>query len=515
MMTRRTFLIALLQVMLLVLLASCQGPESATPTPFQGGAATIAPPPATPIGVELLRLVTDPANFENAYLQVAGNYRSLPVLACGAAPRRPPASWALEDGEVYVQAAGYDTLLAAVAPQGLPMEVVGQWRRWRGPVGCGKEADITEIWYLDVTRILSPNPIAYSTADPVTIVEVIPTPTPEGGIGGGPLPAGTPIPLQTNTPPAGVTLPSGSPTLPSLLPSATSTRPATSAAATTAAPTLPGIQPTASQTPAAGQATPTVTTGALTGTPPTPGTPGATATSPAGGTPTVAPTTLATVPAGTVVDQGTMEYEDIVKGQIVAGASHRWLFNGNSGDTVFIQAIAATGSNAVLTLRDPQGNPLVNNQNTASADQPEVIADYVLPMSGEFEIIVGNVANAATGYALAIYDANSYPVVFMANLKYGDLLNGSLPSDTDHYWFFSGTAGETITIRVAPSDTSDPFFSLIGPDMTTLVDFVDEKGAGEAEELLGFQLPTTGYYSILVAEGFFAASNYTINLTRQ
>jgi hypothetical protein len=135
-------------------------------------------------------------------------------------------------------------------------------------------------------------------------------------------------------------------------------------------------------------------------------------------------------------------------------------------------------------------------------------------MSGDFSIIVGNSTGTAASYALTIYDSNSYPLVFVGNIKYGDLLNGTLDADSDHYWFFSGTAGETITIRVTPSDDSDPFISLIGPDMTTLVDFVDDNGAGEAEELAAYSLPSTGYYTILVAEGFFAASSYTINLTR-
>jgi hypothetical protein len=512
MLTRGKLALALITLALIVL-AGCQVVGEATPTSFLAGAATIAPPPATPIAVELLRLVMSPAQYENNYVRVSGRYRRLPVVACEGAPRRAPASWALAADELSIQAGGYDTLLAAVAPNELMLEVEGQWRRWRGPVGCGKQAAQTEIWFLDVTRILSPNPIAYQTAPPGATVIAQITPTPESG---GPPPAGTPVAVGTAPPTASAAL-SPTPPLVSTAPSATATRPpagvgtpTATSGASTAAPTTtmaatpgqgtsvasPSPTPTLSSTPgAAGSQTPTATTAA--------------------GTAPATTTSVPTVPSGTVQDMGPIDYEDIVKEVMPAGASHRWLFDGNSGETVFIRAIAATGANATLTLRDPQGNALIAEQNSAAAEQPEVIQNYALPMSGEYAIIVGNSAGNTTSYAMTIYDANSYPLIFVGNVRYGDLVNGSLAADSDQYWFFSGTAGETITIRVTPSDSSDPFISLIAPDLASLVDFIDDNGSGQAEELLNFQLPATGYYSILVAEGFFAASNYSLNLTRQ
>jgi hypothetical protein len=76
-----------------------------------------------------------------------------------------------------------------------------------------------------------------------------------------------------------------------------------------------------------------------------------------------------------------------------------------------------------------------------------------------------------------------------------------------------GTGGDVVTIRVTPGDNSDLFIYLYGPDGTILVDFHNETGEGEAEELLSFTLPDTGFYSILMGEYSFNAATYTISLT--
>jgi hypothetical protein len=87
-----------------------------------------------------------------------------------------------------------------------------------------------------------------------------------------------------------------------------------------------------------------------------------------------------------------------------------------------------------------------------------------------------------------------------------------MQEDNDHFWHVYGTAGETVTIRVTPSDSSDLFIRLFGPNDTLLVDFHDETGDGEVEEILSFTLPETGIYSILVGEFNFGRSDYSIEL---
>jgi hypothetical protein len=69
-----------------------------------------------------------------------------------------------------------------------------------------------------------------------------------------------------------------------------------------------------------------------------------------------------------------------------------------------------------------------------------------------------------------------------------------------------------VTIRVSPTDISDLFIRLFGPNDSLLVDFHNDTGEGEVEELLSFTLPDTGFYSLLLGELNFGASTYTISL---
>lgn len=497
---------------LFLFLSAClPAQETITPTPLTTGAPpTIGPQPAEPIPATIRELVLRPFDYENRYVRVTGNYKPHPPLVCGDAPRRSPASWELTgEEELFLQAGGFDRILRAAASPGLPLTVDGQWRRWRGQSGCGKQAAEIEIWYLDVIEIVSPNPLVYqpqevsalSTVPPAVPTEIdLPFPPSGSETPAGDQPPEPPDALATPTLP-GLPAPTVSgevptqPAGPPMQPTPTFSLPptATSPAATT---------PTVETTPTVDSGTPAATVTADTGTP--------------AGTDTVTPgATVTTAPPGSTADQGPLSFDELIKGQLAANTADLWTFEGSAGEVITITAIAPTDFNIVLTLRDPAGNAIISNQNSSPADQAEAILHYSLPVVGAYELLISEATGQATPYAVAINSISSgFSILQPGNLKYGSDIPSTLPAGVDHYWHFLGTAEETITVRVTVTDQSDLFIALYGPEMEELVTFTDEGLEGESEEFT-YELTMTGYMTVYVAENFFAASNYRITLTKQ
>ncbi|HFQ92944.1 MAG TPA: hypothetical protein ENK32_02965, partial [Anaerolineae bacterium] len=155
---------------LLILMVACSDEPEATPTPF--------PPTPTPqaalrknqaFPVTVQDLLINPEMYRDALVQVTGRYERRPLLVCeSAAETYPsPATWALKDENGMVVSAGeYDDTLRALLPDELTMTVTGYWEEWQGVVGCGKQAESTTLWYLKVTDIVSPSPLAQVTLTP-------------------------------------------------------------------------------------------------------------------------------------------------------------------------------------------------------------------------------------------------------------------------------------------------------------------------------------------------------------
>jgi hypothetical protein len=215
---------------------------------------------ATSIG--FAELNADPALHRDKRIQVTGAFTPVEPATC-LDHNGPPIRWSLVADELQLNAIGFEDVLNQVSP-GIELTVTGIWRVYQGPVGCGKEPPDETVWYLQVDRIVEPNPLVGSGGPALTVVAgtqqsgqtlldndptstpgLTVTPTVES-LGTVPITAGTTV----STPPLTVT--------------ATLTLPATTP--------LPGLSPTSSVTP-----TPSPTTGA--GTPPaTTGTPGGTTT---------------------------------------------------------------------------------------------------------------------------------------------------------------------------------------------------------------------------------------------
>lgn len=214
---------------------------------------------ATP--VTFAQLDDNPGAYEDQVIRVGGAYLKLPPPVCS--PQRGPAfAWSLTNlvqttGDwLRIDAQGFEDVLW-LTPDGTPMTVEGYWRLYEGPLGCGKNAPREALWYLDVLRIVEPNPLpVFAGAGGLTLtpggldVQIMPLATltpagaPTAAVPGTPGPTGAPA---TITPP-------GLPQTPTATPTATGTL-------------APGVTPTITPTPTV---TPTPAASPTAGSPPPP-----------------------------------------------------------------------------------------------------------------------------------------------------------------------------------------------------------------------------------------------------
>ncbi len=236
----------------------------------QGGTRPLKPdrPSATPgelnqnsqaILVTFDELNANPYAFHNQRIRITGSYTPQPKPDCtqykGLLIR-----WALINDNLQLNGYGFEEVLKLV-PSGTTLTVEGIWRLYEGSVGCGKGAPQTLIWYLQVDRIVQPNPLPgfgpapddsiLSPGETPPLEEFEPTPTAEAGTA---VPTPTTIPTMTATPPVEITpitpTPSATFTLP---PSEMTPTPSDSFITNTpdpsASPTTGGTRPATTNTP--------------------------------------------------------------------------------------------------------------------------------------------------------------------------------------------------------------------------------------------------------------------------
>lgn len=482
-------------ILLAALIVSCQGEVPVTETT---PAPTIANLPPQADTTALITLLRNPTFFAGNYLQLSGQYRPIPLAVCSDEGHLSPATWTLVDGEIEIPAAGFDSVLRRLAEPGLPLIVEGRWQKWEGPVGCGRRAPVTEVWYIDVNNIVSPNPITAGQAgEGIASVPIEPTSDIVGGQG---------VITPVNATPS-IVVPTASPTsLPTDTPQPTST-------ATIA---LPGVVATSPTTLGTATATPSPTSSpttqsrGVTTTPSSTATPSTTAT-PGTTTPTVSPTS----DTGEIAEQ--IEFDDLLKKTLAAGDINRWSFDGESGDVVYISVSPITNLDISIELLDPNGATLIS-RNQGASGQVEEINQQSLNTSGEYEILVRSVANSSGDYAIVLQLEDSQPFVsFNGNIDYGESRTNSVPVDVDDMWNFIGTTGDVVTIRVVATGSGDLVLYLNDPDSFE-VEFVDDNstyGPPNDEEIIDqFTLQKSGLFTIGVGESEFKSFGYTLTLER-
>lgn len=201
-----------------------------------------------PLLVNFDDLNDNPADYVNLRVQVSGSYLRLEPVEC-ALFSGPRIEWGLVADGLQLNAKGFEAVVLPIVPANTPMTLEGIWRRYSGPAGCGKEPP-AGLWYLEVERIVQPNPLVAGTGTPAGVLSVTPPPFTDAAtatptlFSSLPPVGGTPIPNVTIVSTIVVGTPIGSPT-------------AVGTAVSTATPTLPSIGGTATVSPTPQVGTPT------------------------------------------------------------------------------------------------------------------------------------------------------------------------------------------------------------------------------------------------------------------
>jgi hypothetical protein len=248
--------------LLFVLVLSACGGNKGELKPFDPDSESGGSFGSQPQLVTFDELQADPESFQNELIRVTGSFFRLPPVEC-LVYTGPGTSWSLISGNLRLDALGFEESLQLVRP-GIELTVDGIFRKYEGPLGCGKRPPDGIAWFLETIQIVQPNPLARV----IGTVEVDQPPI-------------FPPALTSPTPPS--TLPPGVTPSPTI----------------GISPTAPGSIPTATPSPAITVVgTPTATTTAASGTQiPTP-TPSPSST-PVPGTPTTTPTPTSTPGPGT------------------------------------------------------------------------------------------------------------------------------------------------------------------------------------------------------------------------
>jgi len=122
-----------------------------------------SPTPATTMpdlelsNVSFAELNEDPLSYLNQSILVTGDYLPVDTANC-LRYTGPVIRWSLTSENLQLDAVGYERIVRLL-PIGTTMTVEGVWRLYQGPLGCGKGPPEGSAWYLDVKKIVLPNPL--------------------------------------------------------------------------------------------------------------------------------------------------------------------------------------------------------------------------------------------------------------------------------------------------------------------------------------------------------------------
>lgn len=498
---------------LLTLFIACTAEKRPTPTPFaEDGAVEQTPEPATSLAISITDLAADPEAFANRVVEITGRYQRLPLLICETDAQPAPATWQLqaEDGSI-IDVGGFDSQLRSLLPDDLTLTVRGVWQLFEGPVGCGKNAATTQIWYLQVSDILSPSPISQVTLTPIgnasQIAEVgdatavTPTTNEE------------PNPSLTATPIEGGGISESTPTNANT----TATEPANST------PTLTAVTPTGSSG-GGGSSTATATTtnggGGSTATPTftasaTAGSGTVTPTSSSGGggnaTPTPAILTTATRNPN---DFDNIEFDDLTSEVPVlellgAEEAHLWPISFKYDGVVTVTAVSEPTVDLVLEILDP-ADDVVRQANSGGDGALETIAGTQLNVALDYRIRIYNLNGTQGDYCLIFNEEGGFPDKIRGRIAYGETVQDQIEVLAIDYYCFLGAEGEDVNISIVETGSSGDFvLGLFGPP-----DFEGIGNVFTSADIMNAILDEDGMYIIGVLNLEADAAGYMLTLDK-
>ncbi len=212
---------------------------------------------------------------------------------------------------------------------------------------------------------------------------------------------------------------------------------------------------------------------------------------------------------------GEIDFGQSIQSDLPAGSQKVWIFGGAAGEAISVVLIPEGEFDGILELYAPNGEKLVSLDEGFNGDA-EVIAGYVLPLSGDYRLVVSSFAGNGGTYSLSLDrggedTANFYDA---GDLSFGETRQEELRSNEAHAWFFNGRSGDDVTIVVRPLDeTLDIDLWLLDPAIER-INSQDVFLAGEPERLEQ-RLSADGQYLILISDFFGSSGRYEISLSAQ
>lgn len=216
---------------------------------------------------------------------------------------------------------------------------------------------------------------------------------------------------------------------------------------------------------------------------------------------------------GNVMVRGGLEGDRVQAGATLERDVHDlWTFTtaGSRYASLFLQP-EEPHLDLSLTLLGPDRQAVAQVDN-GFAGMIESAADLLLAGPGGYIIEVSDFNGDTGRYNLALTLSDQPQYAGGGQITFGQALQANLSPNGQHYWIFTGVAGQRISIVMEPGETTfDPILELIGPNDRQLV-VLDEGFSGDPELISDLELPVAGEYAILVRSFSPLGGSYSISL---
>jgi hypothetical protein len=211
--------------------------------------------------------------------------------------------------------------------------------------------------------------------------------------------------------------------------------------------------------------------------------------------------------------RGHLEKEELIISSLASNTVDRWRMELTAGDMVTLTVTPGTSASIILTVLDPYGNRLVDEQNLSPAGEVETIKDLTIVGTGKYDLLIHSEQGQKSDYAVMLSDQESNNFVFRGRLIDSQPRSDSLPADTDHFWFIHAHSGGRVTFIVSPDSGSDAYVELYGPSGTRIMT-IDDHGVGVQESVENLDIVDGGRYGIRVGEFDSGPMDYQIIYVR-
>ncbi|NJN54625.1 MAG: hypothetical protein HC804_07625 [Anaerolineae bacterium] len=201
-----------------------------------------------------------------------------------------------------------------------------------------------------------------------------------------------------------------------------------------------------------------------------------------------------------------------IQSELPPGGEQLWRFTANTGDMISV-VLDPLDFDVILSLYTPDGRSLTELDEGFSGDA-EVVSGLLLPVDGEYTIVVRSFAGDGGAYTLSLDQGGEETLNLYdaGDLVYGHTRQETLQENETHAWFFNGRAGDEMMAEVTPLDNNLDLDVWLVDEGVNRLTAVDELLAGQPEYLV-YTLPRDGQYLLLVRDFFGEPGRYEIELT--